>query len=377
MSPKAFLRSIDAWLIIALLGLLGLGLFALSDATQTLVPHHPYYFVKHQIEYFVAGVVVMVAVMAVPFETWRRLRWPIYAVMVVLLMAVLVKGHTALGAQRWIGFGSVQVQPSEFAKVGLILVLADILEQMKGGGKRFRDVMVPLLVTLVPVALVIKQPDLGTALVLIGILVVLLYEAGMPGLRVLSIFGGTGAFVVVLILAHLKLGMPLPLIKDYQLNRLIVFVNPYADPMGAGYNVIQSQIALGTGSLGGVPASTIQPILTFLPARYTDFIYASLALELGLAGTLGALILYVIMVARGFHIAAATRDPYASLVAIGATALLGIHVLMNVGMVTGIMPVVGVPLPFISYGGSSVVTDFAAIGLLLSAKMRQVKLSFA
>lgn len=375
VTTKAFLRGVDFWLLGAVLALSALSLLVLSEATRTLVPHQPLYYVKHQMIWLALGFFVMVAIMNIPFERWRQWRTAVYVLTLLALAAVIVHGHSALGAQRWIDLGAFRFQPSEFAKLGLIVVLADVLEKRRGELKTLKSMAGAIIMTLIPMLLVIKQPDLGTALVMAGILAALLYEAGAPGGKVAAMFGGVGATVVLLIVLHLKFNLPLPL-HSYQLTRLLVFINPGLDPMGAGYNIIQSQIALGTGGLTGIGASQIQPVLTFLPARYTDFVFASLSLELGLMGTLSAIVLYALMISRGLHIAHSTRDPYGTLVIIGATTVLAIHTLMNIGMVLGIMPVVGVPLPFLSYGGSSVITDFAAIGLILSGKLHNVRLSF-
>lgn len=375
MTTKALFRSVDVWLILAVFALSAMSLFVLSEATRQAVPGQPLYFVKHQIEAIIAGVIVMIALMNIPIEKWREWRRPIYGLALVALMVVLVHGRSALGAQRWIQLGGFQFQPSEFAKIALIIVLADVLERRKGQLSRARDMGMAMLITAFPVLLVIAQPDLGTAIVMIGLLAILLFQAGAPGLRIITIFGGAAATVVLLVVLHQAFHLPLPL-HHYQLTRLLVFLNPKSDASGTGYNIIQSEIAFGTGGLRGLSAGALEPILTFLPANYTDFVFASLALEMGLAGTAVAIGLYAFVIARGLQTAYISRDPYAGLVTIGATSLIGLHVLMNAGMAMGIMPVVGVPLPFLTYGGSSVVTDFAAVGLILSARLHQVRLSF-
>jgi len=375
LKTKTVFRSVDVWLILAVFALSALSLFVLEEVTRTAVPGQPLYFVKHQVEALGIGFVIMIVVMNIPIEKWRHWRRPLYALAIVSLLVVLVHGRSALGAQRWIEIAGFQFQPSEFAKIALIIVLADLLERQKGNLLRARDMFRAILITGVPVLLVIAQPDLGTAIVMVGLLAILLFEAGAPGLKIIGIFGGTLAGVVLLVVLHQAFGLPLPL-HQYQVTRLLVFLNPTKDPGGAGYNIIQSEIALGTGGLRGLPATALQPILSFLPANYTDFVFASLALETGLAGTTLAIGLYAFVVGRGIQTAYINRDPYASLVTIGATSLLAIHVLMNVGMAMGVMPVVGVPLPFLTYGGSSVITDFAAVGLILSARLHHVRLSF-
>jgi rod shape determining protein RodA len=288
-----------------------------------------------------------------------------------------VHGHSALGAQRWINVGPLQLQPSEFAKLAVAFGLATMLERHRGRMDRWRDLVAPIAYTAVPVLLVMKQPDLGTAIVFILMLVAILYMAGVPGLRLLIVFGGGFLFVVALIWAHLRFHVPLPLLHSYQLTRLLVFTNPNLDPLGSGYNIIQSQIAIAEGGIHGLGLAGHEAMLSFLPEYYTDFIFSVVGLSLGLVGGVALLLLYLLVGYRCLLAVRQAKDLYGTLLATGMTAIFAVHVLMNAGMAMGIMPVVGVPLPFMSYGGSSVLTGMIGIGVLTSVRRQSLPLSFA
>jgi len=373
-------RRLD-YLTLGLMAILSLiGLFVIRDASLTLTwLHNKHYFVDRQVLWFCAGAVALAVLFAIPYTTLAKWSRYIYWVMLAMLAFVLVKGHTALGASRWIGTGSVQIQPSELAKVMIIVTLAHHLNQ-KTSLKRWRDLASPLIHVGVPMALIIKQPDLGTALVFAAILVAMLYMAGAPGWKLFVLFGGGLGLAVFWIWAHLHLmighhHIPIPM-HTYQLDRLISFLNPKADPLGTGWNVIQSRVAVGTGGLYGAHHVTANGQLAFLPESYTDFVFAVLANQLGFIGAVGVLFLYYLLIARSLFIAANARDRLGALMATGVAALIGFHVLENAGMATGIMPVAGVPLPFISYGGSAFMADAGAVGLLLNVWARRQGLVF-
>ena len=218
-----------------------------------------------------------------------------------------------------------------------------------------------------------KQPDLGTALVFIAITFGMLFMAGVPFWRLLLIFGGGLALVIVWIWAHLTYPhlVPLP-IHSYQLQRLLIFLNPGSDPSGSGYNVIQSRIAVGSGGLFGTGLTlTHGTQFGYLPSSYTDFIYAVVGNELGFVGSIGLLFIYLLLIARAVYIAVRARDRFGMLLASGFASLLAFHVLESAGMATGIMPVAGVPLPFLSYGGSAFLADSAGIGMMINVYMRR------
>jgi rod shape determining protein RodA len=278
------------------------------------------------------------------------------------LVAVFLLGRTVSGARRWLLVGPVSVQPSELFKLCFVLMAVWLLTSRwaQPVGKTVLMMAAPL--AIVPAVLIVKQPDLGTALLLFPVLIALLVAAGMR----MRLLGGLAlAGVAVAPLAWLVL-------KDYQRERLLVFLDPVRDPLGSAYNVIQAKIAIGSGQLlGKGVAGATQSRLAFLPERHTDFIFAVFAETWGFVGCLVLLTCYALLLLRGFDIAASTREPVGRLVALGVTALVATQVLVNVGMVTGLIPVVGIPLPFMSYGGSSMVVSMMALGLLLSVRMRQ------
>ena len=364
--------------IVALLAVLSL--VVLFIATKPIYPLEPTYYDKRQAIWIVLGVISVLTVAAIPYERIAQWSKYIYWGNMLLLVAVLVKGHTTLGASRWIGFGHVQVQPSEFAKVAIIITLADLLAR-RPSMKHIRDWVSPIAHVLLPMALIIKQPDLGTALVFVVILLGMLYAAGAPGPKLLLVFGGGFGVMVLWIYAHLHWTIghhPIPIFMHaYQLNRLLIFLNPGKSPMTTGYNEIQSRIAVGIGGVWGVGvAGSHAGQLSFLPEAPTDFVFAVVAQVLGFVGTMGVLLVYFILLARGLMIAAGAKDRLGMLIAAGAVSMLGFHVIENAGMAIGVMPVAGVPLPFVSYGGSAFIADSLVVGLLMSVYARRDRFMF-
>ena len=316
-----------------------------------------------QLAWFTLGLFALVAVASVDYRRLVRLA-PVFFVMgLVGLASVFVLGRTVSGARRWILLGPMSVQPSEVFKLCFVLMATWVLTSRwaQPVGKTTLALTVPVLV--VPVALIVKQPDLGTALLLFPVLTALLVGAGIQ-LRLLGGFAlaGLSALPLVWFLA----------MKEYQRERILVFLDPFRDPLGSAYNVIQAKIAIGSGQLlgKGVTGAT-QSRLAFLPERHTDFIFAVFAETWGFVGCLVLLTCYALLLLRGFDIAASSREPVGRLIALGVTALFATQVLVNVGMVTGLLPVVGVPLPLMSYGGTSMLVSLTGLGLLLSVRMRQ------
>ena len=318
--------------------------------------------VVRQLVWFAIGLVVMVFLASLDSRRLVRAAPAIYVVGLAGLASVFALGRTVSGARRWVVFGPLSVQPSELFKVCFLLMMVWALTSRwaQPVGKLTLAMMLPIVA--VPIVLIIKQPDLGTALLLVPVLVILLIGAGVR----LKLLGG-------LALAAL-LSMPLAwlALKEYQRERILVFLDPFRDPLGSAYNVIQAKIAIGSGQLlGKGVAGATQSRLAFLPERHTDFIFAVFAEMWGFVGCLVLLLCYVLLLLRGFDIAATAREPVGRLVALGATSLFAAQVLINVGMVTGLLPVVGIPLPLMSYGGSSMIASFMTLGLLLSVRMRQ------
>jgi rod shape determining protein RodA len=318
--------------------------------------------VVRQLAWFAIGLVVMVFLSSLDTRRLVRAAPALYLLGLAGLASVFLLGRTVSGARRWVVWGPLSVQPSELFKICFLLMMVWALTSRwaQPVGKLTLAMMLPIVA--VPVVLIIKQPDLGTALLLVPVLVILLIGAGVR----LKLLGGLALVSLsALPLAWLAL-------KEYQRERILVFLDPFRDPLGSAYNVIQAKIAIGSGQLlGKGVAGATQSRLAFLPERHTDFIFAVFAEMWGFVGCLVLLLCYVLLLLRGFDIAATAREPVGRLVALGATSLFAAQVLINVGMVTGLLPVVGIPLPLMSYGGSSMVASFMTLGLLLSVRMRQ------
>jgi rod shape determining protein RodA len=315
-----------------------------------------------QLAWFGVGLVALVVIVSVDYRRLVRAAPLLYVFGLLTLVAVFVIGRTVSGARRWLMVGPVSVQPSELFKLCFVLMAVWFLTSRWAQpiGKTVLLMAAPL--AAVPAVLILKQPDLGTALLLFPVLIALLVAAGMS-MRLLGglVLAGVAATPVAWLV-----------LKDYQRERILVFLDPFRDPLGSAYNVIQAKIAIGSGQLlGKGVAGATQSRLAFLPERHTDFIFAVFAETWGFVGCLVLLICYALLLLRGFDIAASTREPVGRLVALGVTAMVATQVLVNVGMVTGLIPVVGIPLPFMSYGGSSMVVSMMALGLLLSVRMRQ------
>jgi rod shape determining protein RodA len=315
-----------------------------------------------QLAWFGLGVIALLVVVSLDYRRFVGMAPVLYATGLAALVAVLAMGRTVSGARRWISVGPLTVQPSEMFKIAFVLAAVWILTS------RVARASGPLAVGLtagalaVPFVLIVKQPDLGTALVLLPVLLALLVGAGLPFRLVGGLLAGGLAVLPVAWFV----------IKDYQRERIMVYLDPVRDPLGSAYNVIQAKIAIGSGQLlGKGVAGATQSRLSFLPEGHTDFIFAVFAEMWGFVGCLLLLACYAVLLSRGFDIAASAREPVGRLVALGATALLATQILINVGMVTGLLPVVGVPLPLMSYGGSSMLITLVTLGLLLSVRMRQ------
>jgi rod shape determining protein RodA len=311
-----------------------------------------------QMARFAVGILVMFAVALIDLRFWLRHAYLIYAVTFVLLLYVEVAGEIGMGAQRWIDFGFFQLQPSEIMKIALVLALARYFHRLS-----FDDigrpiyVLWPVLLAAMPAALVMVQPDLGTAGMLLMVTTALLFAAGVRLWK----------FAVVGIAGLSAIPIAWSFLRDYQKDRILTFMNPENDPLGAGYHITQSKIAFGSGGVFGKGyMQGTQSHLNFLPERQTDFIFTMLAEELGMVGGLVVLGLFVLLFVYGFAIALRSRNHFGRLLAIGLTANLFFYVFINTAMVMGLIPVVGIPLPLISYGGTAMMTVLVGFGLLMS-----------
>ena len=307
---------------------------------------------------FGLGFVLMVSVALIDIRLWFRLAYPIYFLAIGLLVAVEVMGTIGMGAQRWIDLKFIQLQPSEVMKVALVLALARYFH-----GVTYEDIgrpqhlLIPLLLVAAPAALVLKQPDLGTAVMLLLVGGGLFFCAGVRIWKFLLV-GGAAMGVIPIVWQTLH---------DYQKARILTFLDPSTDPLGTGYHILQSKIALGSGGLTGKGyLQGSQSHLNFLPEKQTDFIFTMLGEEFGMIGGLALLGLYTLLFIYGFAIAMRSRNQYGRLAAIGLTLNLFLYVFINIAMVMGLIPVVGVPLPLISYGGTAMLAVMIALGLVIN-----------
>ena len=313
---------------------------------------------ERQLLRYAVAALLMLAVAVVDIRLWLRAAYTFYALTLLLLVAVQVRGAIGMGAQRWIDLGLIQIQPSEFMKIALIMALARYFNSLtpEEVGQPTK-LIAPALLVLVPSILVLKQPDLGTAMMLVLGGGAMFFLAGVRWWKFLLVMAGAGAAGPI----------AWKFLRDYQKNRIYTFLDPENDPLGAGYHSLQSKIAIGSGgTLGKGFLAGTQSHLDFLPERQTDFIFTMLAEEFGLAGGLGLLALYSLVFVYGYGIAFRSRSHFGKLLAFGVTTNIFLYVFINTAMVIGLIPVVGVPLPLVSYGGTSMLTVMFGFGLLMS-----------
>lgn len=368
MQQNRYFRNLDWWLVFAILELVGIGICLIASATHSFaMATGKAWHVERQSLFLVLDIALVVFSLRFDYRLLKEATTPLYVFNIVLLLAVMFLGHSQLGAQRWIQIGPLSVQPSEFSKAIMIVCLAGFLNKRLETLDSFIDYLPALVYVFVPFLLVMKQPDLGTSLVFVAILLGMLL---ISGFKIKWLAYMSGALIALMpALWHI--------LKEYQKNRIRVFLDPELDPFGAGYHVIQSKIAIGSGLLAGKGWFLgTQSQLNFLPENHTDFIFAVAGEEFGFLGVLVILLLYLIVIWRGLTIALNAEDDFGTLLAVGITFMFMFHVLVNIGMTAGIMPVTGVPLPFMSYGVSSLTTNMLLAGLLLNINMRRQQLQF-
>lgn len=323
-----------------------------------------------QVIWILIGSVAFLVMTAFDYHKIARLAYILYGIMLVLLAVVLIAGKTSRGAQRWIPIGAFAFQPSEFTKLVLILVLASYYANGPREGWLQR-VVLPGLIVMPALLLILKQPDLGTGLTFVGIYVAMLLVVGVRSKAL-----GVLLLVSLMLFPFVWEGVWGSL-RDYQRERIMTFVDPTYDPGGRGYHGLQSRIAIGSGELlgKGLYGGT-QSQLRFLPEGHTDFVFAVFAEEWGFMGAVGLLALFLILLLLSLEIALKAKDVLGALMAAGVIAMIGFCVAVNIGMTTGLLPIVGIPLPLMSYGGSAIVTTMAALGLLLNVKRRRLTLFY-
>ncbi len=392
-------RNTDWFLFLLVLVLIGIGLVAVYSATHAAGLEKNIYFTK-QVAFSVFGILVMFLVSLIPLRVIKRYAYHIYGLAIVSLLLVTAFGIQGQGAERWLDFGFVRLQPSEFAKLATILAAAKYISTPKVNINRFKNFIIIAALILLPMILVARQPDLGTALVFAVLLIPIVFWAGLdwffgliliaPAISAALAFHNIAfaawIFIIVILLflsrrsvwvslavlaLHITVGLTTPVmwqqLRPYQQQRIISFINPEADPRGSGYQVIQSRVAIGSGGAWGkgfMQGSQTQ--LKFLPAQHTDFIFSVIGEEWGFFGSSFVLGIYLILLLYLLNLATLVRSVFSSIALIGIVAILIFHVVINIGMTIGFAPVTGLPLPFISYGGSFLMVILLMMGLALN-----------
>jgi rod shape determining protein RodA len=358
------LRGIQWGLVLLVAAISGIGFAMLYSAANG--DYQPW--ASRQMARFAIALAPMIAAALIDVRYWYRSAYWIYGLALILVVLVDLHGITGMGAQRWIGLGFMQLQPSEIMKLALVLALARYFHGVSAEDiGRIRSLIAPALMVGLPVILVLKQPDLGTAMMLAAAGAVLFFLAGM---RLWMFAAGAVAAAAAAPLAW-------SMLRDYQRSRLYTFIDPERDPLGAGYHILQSKIAFGSGGLFGKGSlHGTQSHLIFLPEKQTDFIFTMIAEEWGLVGGLVLLGLYILVIGYAFGIALRSRSQFGRLLGLGIAVNLFLYAFINTAMVMGLIPVVGVPLPLISYGGTAMVTVMLGFGLLMNVGIhRDVRIS--
>jgi rod shape determining protein RodA len=365
----AVLRSIDWLLLAGVAGLVAVGLWAISGVTRFDIHSDPNYYLKRQFIYVAVGTVGLLLGLLVDPDVYRRYWRAIFGGTVGLIAIVLVVGNAARGSTRWINVGFFTFQPSEFGKLLFVLAIAGFLSERARSVASVRTTARALGLGLIPIVLVFAQPDLGTALVYMAALGAMLFVCGTPW-KQLAVLGSLVVLVMVCVLwAGPAVGVNF--LKGYQKSRLTCFVHPQKCTVDARYNLEQSIAAVGSGQFHGRgPKNATQTRLNFLPEHGTDFVFASYSEQRGFVGASVLLALYLLVLWRALRIVTIARDPYSAIVAGGIVVALLFQIFVNVGMTMGIAPITGIPLPFVSVGGSSMIANLAAMGVLLAIHAR-------
>lgn len=362
MIDRRLILHFDWGLLGIVLLLSGIGILNLYSATLNEVTTGMPYHLK-QILWLTIGLGAMLVIALIEYRYFTDFAYLVHGILVLLLILVLVYGIITSGAQRWVRFGPLTFQPSEFVKLSLILALAKYFQRYPGReGYSLKQIGFPLLLLLVPMLLILKQPDLGTAILLLLVFLSILVYVGVRW-TALATLAGIGLAMVPLAWQFLK---------EYQRQRILTFLNPDLDPLGTGYHLIQSKIAIGSGGLFGKGyMKGTQCKLGFLPEQHTDFIFSAFGEEWGLVGCAMVVGLYVLLIMKGLGISENAKDRFGAILSFGAVSMIFWHCFINIAMVLGLMPVVGIPLPLFSYGGSFLLSTLIGIGLLHNVNMRR------
>jgi rod shape determining protein RodA len=396
--------SLDFILVFIVTCLVSIGLTAVYSATHIAVQSSGEYFTK-QLMVAIIGFILMIGLAFIPFRYIQRSSYIIYGISILLLIFVLIFGSRGYGAERWLAIGSLKIQPSEFCKLATIMAVANFISKSDVDVNKLKSFLVVIGLMIVPFVLIVRQPDLGTSLVFLSIILPLLYWSGLNWFYLFVIitplitfllsfnfYAFLGWMIVIslilivsrqkpiiligVFLLHIFVGLITPILwsqlKPYQQQRILTFANPEADPQGAGYQIIQSKVAIGSGGIWGKGfLEGTQTQLRFLPAQHTDFIFSVIGEEWGFSGVLVVLILFTLILLYLIYLAGMVRSKFSSLVIIGTATVLFFHIVVNIGMTIGLAPVTGLPLPFISYGGSFLLSIFLMMGMIMNFSMNR------
>jgi rod shape determining protein RodA len=369
---RRLIKNFDWITFIVIIVLTLIGVMTIYSATRPPIGMggQPDFYTK-QLIWLALSIVVLFVITSFDYIWLFRLSYPLYGIGILLLVVVLVMGKTSMGAQRWLNLGFFSFQPSEFFRIFFIIAFSSYLSNLSkenAGGIPAKGL---LIFGIIPLVLLIKQPDLGTAILLLALFAVLAVSKGIS--RKIIVLALLLGLIAVPFVGHIFWDG----LKDYQKNRLVAFMDPEVDPAGIGYHISQSKITIGSGELIGKGyLNGTQGPLRFLPEKHTDFIFAVFAEEWGFAGCITMLGIYFILFLRGLDTAAKAKDEVGRLMAMGITAMFFVYFVVNIGMTLGMMPVVGIPLPFVSYGGTSLLSNFIAAGILISIRTRRFELFY-
>ncbi len=346
-----------------------IGIMTIYSATRPLSGDmHPGFYMK-QIIWLVLGIATLFLVVSFDYVWLSRAALPLYILGILLMVAVFILGRTGMGAQRWLSIGPLSFQPSEFFKLIYVIMLAHYLSLVRGPVDTMLLLRTFFMIALFPFILILKQPDLGTALIIFGMFVIMLFAKGVQ--KKITVL-----FIIITLISLPFLGNIFwGGLKDYQKSRIVAFIEPEIDPTGIGYHLNQSKITVGSGQFFGKGyLQGTQGPFRFLPEKHTDFVFAVFAEEWGFLGSTILLFCYLTIVLRGLQIARKARDEFGKLLAFGITLMFFVYFVINVGMTLGLSPVVGIPLPFMSYGGTALLSNLIAIGILISIRIRRFEL---
>jgi rod shape determining protein RodA len=370
MMDRRLIENFDWSIIWVLIGIISIGLLSIYSALYNQIQANPTHnlFIR-QLMWLSIGFTVMLGSMLVDYQQLKRMSLWLYFFALLLLFAVLFIGKDVNGSKRWLEFGGFQFQPSEFMKLAIVIYLSSYFSSQENSPyPDLKKLALPVFLVMIPVLVILTQPDLGTAITILAISGTVIFLVGIRW-----------RYIVSCVLLFLPLLYPVweHVLKPYQKRRILILLRPDLDPLGAGYHIRQSKIAIGSGMLWGKGfLNGTQNKLQFLPEKHTDFIFSVWAEEWGFVGCFVLLTLFALLIALCLRVARRSRDRYGSLLVVGMTGLVLWQVLINIGMVIGLLPVVGITLPFVSYGGSSLITLCLAIGLIENVSMRRYVFPF-